>query len=87
MSKQHELKTLPEFFQAVIDGRKTFEARKNDRDFLCGDVLFLREWDSETKRYTARNICADVSYILHGPNFGVKRGYCIMAIKSRGLIV
>lgn len=37
----HELKILPEYFEAVTSGRKQFEIRKNDRDFKVGDQLIL----------------------------------------------
>ena len=47
----HELKILPPYFEAVIDGRKTFEIRKDDRGFQAGDTVMLREYDPEYKGY------------------------------------
>ncbi len=41
----HHLKTLPEYFQAVIDGRKPFEIRKDDRGFKSGDRVELKEFE------------------------------------------
>lgn len=42
--KNHELKVLPEFFSAVVDGKKKAEFRLNDRDFTAGDMLCLCEY-------------------------------------------
>ncbi len=42
----HHLKTLPEYFQAVIDGRKPFEIRKDDRGFNVGDKVVLEEFEA-----------------------------------------
>lgn len=39
-----ELKVWPEYFHFIWDGSKTFEIRKNDRDFLPGQVYYLRKW-------------------------------------------
>ena len=37
----HDLKTLAQFWDAVYDGKKTFEVRRNDRDFQVGEWLNL----------------------------------------------
>jgi len=42
--KKHELKVLPEFFSAVVDGKKKAEFRLNDRNFKIGDMLCLYEF-------------------------------------------
>lgn len=41
---EHTLKVVPPYFEAIADGSKTFEVRKNDRAYQKGDVLRLREW-------------------------------------------
>jgi len=42
--KEHKLKIWPKYFKAIKKEEKTFELRKNDRDFKKGDVLILREF-------------------------------------------
>ncbi len=40
----HHLKTLPEYFQPIIEDKKLFEIRKNDRGFKSGDHCILEEY-------------------------------------------
>ncbi len=64
---QHELKTQPEFFQAVLDGTKRFELRRNDRDFRVGDELLLLEYNPSPHGcdpYTGRKTKVRVTFIL-----------------------
>lgn len=44
MSKVHQLKIRPEYFQAVINGTKKAEFRRADRDYDVGDTLCLHEY-------------------------------------------
>lgn len=78
MSKIHELKILTKYFNAVVDGTKTFELRKDDRDFKVGDLIRLHEFDGE---YTGRNSLYEITYKLNGGEYGLEKGYCILSIK------
>ena len=68
MSQFHELKCWPEFFQAILDKRKTFELRHDDRGFRAGDVLCLREWRPNLKHYTGRECVCYVPYLAQTPH-------------------
>lgn len=76
----HELKTLPEYFEAVWQGNKKYELRKNDRNFKVGDYLALNEWDGN--EYTERSLLVKVTYILK-PDLimDCPSGYVIMSIE------
>lgn len=78
--KIHELKILPEYYDAVRCGDKRFEIRKNDRDYHTGDILRLKEWDGE--KYTGEEIDVLVRYILYEWAGGLQEGYCIMSIDT-----
>ncbi|WP_151753050.1 DUF3850 domain-containing protein [Acinetobacter soli] len=88
MKKIHELKTDSEVFQAVFEGRKTFEIRFNDRDFKVGDELVLLETihtGEQMKRgkpllYSGNELRKKVSYILSG--YGLQDGWVILGITS-----
>jgi hypothetical protein len=78
----HELKCWPEYFAAVLSGEKTFDVRKNDRGFVVGDVLHLREWSVDAG-YTGRETIRRVSYVLSGGTCGVMDGYVVLGLHCR----
>jgi len=77
---KHELKTLRKYFIAVGSGDKTFEVRKNDRDYKIGDILILQEYNNMA--YTGTTIDCVITYILTDDSGYVLPGYAIMSIKE-----
>lgn len=73
--KSHHLKIKTEFYEALISGEKTFEIRKNDRNYKVGDKLILKEFDGEklTGRWTERV----VTYIT---DYAQREDYVVMGL-------
>lgn len=78
---EHDLKTWPQFFAAVLEGRKTFELRQDDRGFKVGDTLNLQEWDPETGAFTGRSVIRRVTYLARDvPEFGLQSGFVVLSL-------
>ena len=84
----HTKKVQPEYFQKILDGKKTYELRLADWECNEGDILVLQEWDPEAKEYTGRKIEKEVTYVGKTKNFTFwpkedvkKYGYQIIAFK------
>lgn len=87
---EHELKTDAGFFQAVIDGQKPFEIRRNDRNYQVGDILVLKETkypgyamnacqDSAPLVYTGRKTRRRITYIMPPQEaYGLTYGFIAM---------
>lgn len=78
----HELKILPEHFEAIASGAKTYEIRLNDRNFKVGDLLILREWADEF--YTGREEQKYITHILHSEF--LKEGYVGLSLSSHPVL-
>lgn len=89
--KVHELKLDTKYFNDVKNGYKTFEIRKNDREYQVGDLLSLSRFSNgKYSRYTFDGIYSDadihkadtilmqVTYIT---DYEQKKGYVVMAIR------
>lgn len=58
-----EKKILPEYFELVLNGKKTYDYRLADFDITEGDTLVLKEWDGQQKTFTGREIEKQVTYV------------------------
>lgn len=88
---RHELKTWPAYFEAVARQEKTFELRRDDRRFMVGDQLLLREWVPDPPEgprhfgggmYTGSYVLREITYIVRdAPHFGLMPGFALLAIR------
>ena len=81
VGRSHDLKIWPEYFERVLNGRKGYELRQNDRGFREGDALILREWDPDTEEYTGRIVTAAVEVVIGEEFPGVAEGFVLMEIR------
>lgn len=76
----HHLKTKPEYFQAVINGKKPFEIRLNDRDFQAGDKVILEEYTGKEIIPQCENFYKREIDPFNGFNYSCESydlGYCL----------
>jgi hypothetical protein len=86
----HELKCWPQFFQAIVEGRKTHDLRRaDDRTFRVHDMIRLREFDPRVSRYTGREFMVEITYITSADfrcalsDQALDPAYCILSIKKQ----
>jgi Domain of unknown function (DUF3850) len=84
----HELKSWPNFFEAIVAGKKRHDLRRaDDRIFNVGDILVLREFDPKKDVYTERVVRAEVTYITSDEDpcalsrQALDSRFCILSIK------
>ena len=86
--KLHELKIRHEYLIDVSLGTKTFELRKNDRDYQVGDLIrfidITKDYtENDIEPYIDENILYRITYVLKDvEKYGLDKDYCILAIKK-----
>lgn len=74
----HKIKVLPKYFKDLLNQTKTFEVRKNDRDYKVNDILILKEWDKK-RGYTGESTRRKISYALDNSDY-CKEGFIILGL-------
>lgn len=79
----HTIKILNHYADAIIDGRKTFEVRKNDRGYNAGDRIIFCVIDEDGKFLDLHKLnlmMYEITYVHSG--LGLKKGYVVFGIKE-----
>lgn len=84
-SKIHRVKCWSVYFAALLSGIRTFDIRRNDRNYQAGDLLVSLEFDPWTRRYSGEMVAHRITYVLalEGDFFdGVfPIGFVVMSLK------
>lgn len=70
MSRTHDVKSWPEQFKALCEGRP-FDVRNNDRRYAVGDVVVFNEFDDRKGTRTGRKLRKKITHTLEGVPGGI----------------
>ena len=77
----HELKIAAPFANAIMEGRKNFELRVNDRGYQADDkVRFFAVEDSMSISHPINGKFYEITYVMSG--YGLRDGYVAFGIKE-----
>ena len=83
--KLHVLKIEDKFYEAVLDDKKRFEVRFNDRDYQVNDLIHFvnvngEEFSKGNEYY--ESAVWRIEYILKAEDFpdGLQKGYVVLAL-------
>lgn len=85
--KTHRLKVFIRYADAIMNGTKTFEVRKNDRGYEVGDKIVFDVVTNEgyavgaAARHPLNGVTYRIDYILDGFE-GLAQKYVVLAISK-----
>lgn len=81
----HNLKIRTNFLSDIITNEKTFEIRKDDRNFKVGDLISFIPLLNDSPMLEKKGFYLyEITYKLTYGEFseGLKKGYCILGIRK-----
>ena len=87
MQNRHVVKSWPTFFSAIVEGSRTHELRRDDRDFRVGDLIELHEYEFDIARYTGRTCLVGITSITSASEpcavseVALHKDFCILSVK------
>ena len=80
----HEIKINQCYADAILDGRKNFEVRLNDRGYNAGDKVVFHVYNDgfHCNLHGLENRAYEITYVHSG--LGTAEGYVVFGIKEIG---
>lgn len=80
----HRIKLLEDFAEAVLNGDKSFEIRKNDRGYQKGDTVIFRVVERNNPTFEVATSplngrLFEITYVISG--WGLQDGYVAFGIR------
>lgn len=77
----HEIKILESYADAIVEGRKTFEVRLNDRGYNCGDYVHFVEvlYNGIPIPHPLKDMKFRITYVHSG--LGLEKDYVVFGIE------
>jgi hypothetical protein len=76
-SAVHWLKLNQEYYIPILSGSKTFEIRKNDRDYQVGDTVVLEVFEKGSYKREFSPIRRTIKYMT---DYQQRKGYVVFSI-------
>ncbi|WP_394178452.1 DUF3850 domain-containing protein [Marinomonas posidonica] len=78
----HQLKIHQDFWNDLVEGKKTAEIRRNDRDYKVGDILLIKAFpvDAEGYQHETDSEVRIITHITEGGQYGIEKGYCLLSM-------
>ena len=76
--------SLTPYYRAILDGKKKFDVRRDDRGFQTGDYVKLEHYEPgqgyvcDPDDNTPYSFEKKIEYILTGGQFGIEPGYVVL---------
>lgn len=82
MNKLHTLKIREKYLRDIEKGTKTFELRKNDREFQVNDLIRFVDTKGQNYPKSSRYLY-EITYVLKNvPEYGLNEDYCILGLRK-----
>ena len=82
----HDIKIKEQYADAIIDGRKTFEVRLNDRGYNAGDEVRFKVFSDDRLRKYTHPIDSHlyvITYVHSG--YGLEKDFVVFGIEKRNI--